>query len=226
MNKPFNSRSSIRKEEHNNDTFITPKNAIIPLIDALGIQDGDRIYDCCCGHGDNHHRIGKVIAEHKDITYDGFDLVQDGIEVYPHKYSRKNVVPSIRDNKEPSNYVPDDIYIKIYEQTDWLISNPPYGRHPEGGILKHLFIDFYLDTVSDADQIKGVALLLPITTLAGKSYSELYKKYGYPSLLLFTSRVQFIAEKQSNVDVAWFIWKRDEQPFMKHVDLIKQKKGD
>ena len=51
MNKPFNSRSTKKVEEHKNDTFKTPESAIIPLIEALHIQDGDIIYDGCCGYG-------------------------------------------------------------------------------------------------------------------------------------------------------------------------------
>lgn len=217
---PFNSRSSVQKEEHEHDTFITPENAIIPLIYALGIKNGDKVYDCCCGHGDNHHRIGKVIAKHKKISYGGFDLVQDDIELYPRKHFDGSIVePTFRKNKFPNEDVAD-IYNEMYN-SDWLISNPPYGRHKEGGILKHLFMFNYLSSYKAISFIKGVALLLPITTLAGKSYADIYKQFGYPSLLLFTSRVQFIEAKSSNVDVAWFIWKREEERYMKHVDLIK-----
>lgn len=197
MNKPFNSRSSIRKEEHNNDTFITPKNAIIPLIEALDIQDGDRIYDGCCGYGDNENNIAKVIAKHKDIQYYGTDL-EMGI-----KFVKGNI--EIDDEK---NYNNNMIFINkstLYEnifKSNILVSNPPFNQ-------KDIFMGYYLELFR-LDKNKKVALLMPLTTLGGAKYKKLYDAYGYPSILAFSKRVQFIDGKSSNVDVGWFIW--DNKP--------------
>lgn len=79
------------------------------------------------------------------------------------------------------------------ENFDMIITNPPYS-------LKDDFIKKCYEWG------KPFCLLLPITSLEGKTRGRLFRKYGI-EVLVFDGRIEFISDKKGNwFNTSWFCW--------------------
>lgn len=79
------------------------------------------------------------------------------------------------------------------ENFDMIITNPPYS-------LKDDFIKKCYGWG------KPFCLLLPITSLEGKTRGRLFRQYGI-EILVFDGRVEFISDKKGNwFNTSWFCW--------------------
>jgi hypothetical protein len=193
MTKPFNSRSDNRKPEHSDDTFVTPDNALEPIINFLKsskiIKKGISLYDPCSGHGENKDRFYKKMLDMGVELgyYEGNDSREGGIY-----YDKLN-----------------NFYDK---KVDLIMANPPYNA-------KDVFIEMCLRHRSEYNS--NLALLMPVATFSGLARYEMFKKFGFPTLVGYNRRPQFVKGGSSNLDVAWFIWS-DEVSGNYMLDLKKE----
>lgn len=82
------------------------------------------------------------------------------------------------------DYVPEEYF-------DIIITNPPYSLKDE--FIKRCY-----------EWNKPFCLLLPITSLEGKTRGQMFRKYGI-EVLVFDSRIEFLSNKNGNwFNTSWF----------------------
>ena len=75
---------------------------------------------------------------------------------------------------------------------DAIVTNPPYSKPNKYLFLKKCY-----------EYGKPFALLLPIETLGGKCYVELYEEYGI-KVLIPDRRIDFVGKENNHTHTAWF----------------------
>lgn len=216
MSKPFNTRSNTIKEEHKNDTFITPRQNIIDLgnyiknnnlIKNVYPQSGVLFLDFSCGTGENkdniYNNIKDIIFDKKPHCYVGSDI--DELEL---TNNIKNNIESLK------NIIYDKTGSKL---TDFLniciIMNPPYK-------IKNIFLETvielrrevfetkkkeYINSVDYIDSfLFSYFILLPTASFSSVYRKKILKETQKPFLLANSKRIQFVDNSSSNLDTAWF----------------------
>ena len=80
------------------------------------------------------------------------------------------------------------------EDFDMIITNPPYSLKDE--FLKKCY-----------EWDKPFCLLLPITSLEGKTRGGLFREYGI-EVMVFDGRIEYLSDKKGNwFNTSWFCWK-------------------
>lgn len=221
MSKPFNTRSTTIKEEHKNDTFITPRQNIIDL--GNYIKNNDIIkysffynkilfLDFCCGTGENKDNIYNnikdiIIFDKRQHCYVGSDI--DELELTNNIKNNIESLKKIIYNKTKS---------KLSDFKDIIIiMNPPYK-------IKNIFLKTVIELRREVfetkmNEYKGIYkgigdpktslifsyfILLPTASFSSVARKKILQETEKPFLLANSKRIQFVDNGSSNLDTAWF----------------------
>ena len=218
MSKPFNTRSTTMKEEHKNDTFITPKQNIIDL--GNYIKNNDIIkYSCfynkllfldfCCGTGENKDNIYNnikdiIIFDKRQHCYVGSDI--DKLELTSNIKNNIESLKKLIYNKTKS---------KLSDFKDIIIiMNPPYK-------IKNIFLKTVIELRREVFETKkkeyvnnkgyyqdglifSYFILLPTASFSSVARKKILQETEKPFLLANSKRIQFVDNCSSNLDTAWF----------------------
>lgn len=217
MIKPFNTRSTTIKEEHKNDTFITPRQNIIDLgnyiknnnlIKNRYSSSGVLFLDFSCGTGENkdniYNNIKDIIFDEKPHCYVGSDI--DELEL---TNNIKNNIESLK------NIIYDNTGSKLSNFLNiCIIMNPPYK-------IKNIFLETVIElrkevfkkrenksSESFEDSLKNLIfsyfILLPTASFSSIYRKKILQETQKPFLLANSKRIQFVDNGSSNLDTAWF----------------------
>lgn len=217
MSKPFNTRSTTIKEEHKNDTFITPRQNIIDL--GNYIKNNNLIkYSCfytkllfldfCCGTGENKDNIYNnikdiIIFNKRQHCYVGSDI--DKLELTSNIKNNIESLKKLIYNKTKS---------KLSDFKDIIIiMNPPYK-------IKNIFLKTVIELRREVFETKmneykssgnlktsllfSYFILLPTASFSSVVRKKILQGTEKPFLLANSKRIQFVDNGSSNLDTAWF----------------------
>lgn len=176
-------------ERHPTDHYPTPKEAITPLLDALGphIEPVKFVLDPGCGSGN----LGAAVRERWPGAYIGGVEIDEALALWSMK-------SGIYDGVAPLDFlemVPD---FGGHPGYDFIITNPPFS-------LAQQFVTRIFDHWATPDST--VAVLLRLNFLASRKRRDWWRSLPTPRLMVLSERPSFTGDKNTDMtDYAWYVF--------------------
>lgn len=168
-----------------NDNYYTPA-WVVKLI-APYVPQTSIVWDPACGEGD----ILNALKEFRNFDIIGSDI-EDGAHFDFLKSGSERVLGAAFSKRQTTFFEISSLVAEARLRSTVIITNPPYSKKDE-----------FIQRALDLDV--PFAMLLPISSLEGKTRSELWRAAENLSLLIPNKRVEFTGGAgRVNFASAWF----------------------